>query len=47
MTDKLALWLAGLILVALALDWALTGFQATLFVARKFADLIEWVAFWR
>jgi len=46
MTNRVALWLAILILIALIADYLL-GYGATLFLARQFLDLIEWVAFWR
>ena len=46
MTNTLAVVLAGLILVALVLDYAL-GTGAALFLARRFLDLVEWMAFWR
>jgi hypothetical protein len=36
-----------LIVVALGADFLLQGGQATLFLARKFADLSEYIAFWR
>ncbi|MBC7154889.1 MAG: hypothetical protein H5U19_09850 [Rhodobacteraceae bacterium] len=46
MTNRIALWLGGLIVLAIGLDiWAQTG--ATLFVIRKFATLVEYLAFWR
>ena len=47
MTNRIALWL-GLILIAGALaDYALNDGAALFFLARKFLELIEWVAFWR
>jgi hypothetical protein len=47
LTNRIALWI-GLILLAGSLaDLALTGGSALGFLARKFLDLIEWVAFWR
>ena len=47
MTNKIAIFLGliiigGLIYDRMAHDWA-----NTLFLARKMADLIEWMAFWR
>jgi hypothetical protein len=46
MTNRLALILGLLILgfvgADLVFDWG-----ATLFLARRFADLVEWLAFWR
>ncbi len=32
---------------ALAADALLNDWTASLFLARKFADLIQWIAFWR
>ncbi|NKB28153.1 MAG: glyceraldehyde-3-phosphate dehydrogenase [Rhodobacteraceae bacterium] len=46
MTNRVAIWLALLILLALILDYVM-GYGATLFLARQFLALIEWVAFWR
>lgn len=47
MTNKIAIGL-GLTLVALImLDQFLADGFNTLFVMRKLADLIEWLAFWR
>lgn len=46
MTNRIALWLGALIVVAIATDlWLQTG--TMLFLIRKFTDLIEYVAFWR
>ena len=47
MTNKLALFLGFLIVVGLILDFVYTDGTGTLFLARKFSDLIEWLAFWR
>ena len=46
MTNRIALVLAALILALVAVDLAL-GWGGTLFLARRFADLVEWLAFWR
>jgi hypothetical protein len=46
MTNSLAVILAVLIVGALALDLAM-GWGLSLFLARRFADLVEWMAFWR
>lgn len=46
MTNSLAVILAALIVGALALDLAM-GWGLSLFLARRFADLVEWMAFWR
>lgn len=47
MTDRIALALAALVVLFLIVDAAWLQFGATLFLARKFADLVEWLAFWR
>lgn len=47
MTNQIAIGLGLVILALLGLDYFLTDWSNTLFLMRKFADLIEWVAFWR
>ncbi|MFE3837042.1 hypothetical protein [Pseudogemmobacter sonorensis] len=47
MTNRAALVLALAILVALAGDFLFTGGKGAVFLAGRFLDLIEWVAFWR
>ncbi|MBS0565284.1 MAG: hypothetical protein JSR87_12675 [Proteobacteria bacterium] len=47
MTHRIFLGLAGLILLALVIDAAAFHGAALLFLARKFVDLSDWVAFWR
>ena len=47
MTNPIAAVLGALILIALAIDVAFYGTEHLLFLARKFADLLEWLAFWR
>ena len=47
MTNKIALWLGALILIALVLDIALQGGTGVIFLMSKLADMIEWMAFWR
>jgi hypothetical protein len=47
MTNKIALGLAVLILGGFAVDYLFFGGGSPVFLGRKFADLIEWVAFWR
>ena len=44
---RIALVLAIAILMAVAVDFLALGGQATLFLARKTADLVDWIAFWR
>ncbi len=47
MTNKTAIILAGVIILALLLDLVLNDGIATMFLVRKMIDLIEYVAFWR
>lgn len=47
MTNQIAIGLALLILGAITVDVMLYGTEHLLFLARKMADLIEWLAFWR
>ena len=47
MTNKIAIILAVIIIGLLVFDWQEYGWSNSLFLARKFADLVEWVAFWR
>lgn len=47
MTNKLAVILGLIILASLALDTTLNDGNGVLFLAKKFAKLLEWVAFWR
>jgi hypothetical protein len=45
-TNRIALILAALIVALVALD-LLLGLGGTLFLARKFFALLDWLAFWR
>ena len=47
MTNQIAILLGALILIGLGLDWAFGDWNATLYLGRKLAELIEWMAFWR
>lgn len=47
MTNRLALILGACILLGLGLDQYLADGANLLFLGRKLADLIEWLAFWR
>lgn len=47
MTNKIALFLGLMILGALMVDAVFYGWDSTVFLARKFVDLIEWLKFWR
>ena len=46
MTNRLAIILLVLICLGFALDLA-AGWGGTLYLLRRLADLIEWMAFWR
>jgi len=47
MTNKLAIFLILCIIGFLIGDGILYGSDNTLFLMRKFVELVEWVAFWR
>lgn len=47
MTDRLAIFIAMVAGALLMLDFAFNSGQASLFLAKKMMDLIEWLAFWR
>lgn len=47
MTNKIAIYLAVLILLALGYDGYRHDWDNLIFLARKGDDLIEWLAFWR
>lgn len=47
MTNRIAIILAVVIVALLVFDWQEFGGANSLFLARKFAVLVEWVAFWR
>jgi hypothetical protein len=47
MTNRIALVLAFVILGALTIDYFIYANEYLLFLAKKMADLIEWLAFWR
>ncbi|MEZ5886215.1 MAG: hypothetical protein R3D56_04965 [Paracoccaceae bacterium] len=47
MTNRLALVLAFFVILALLMDRLLNQGAASLFLARKFLVLIDWIAFWR
>jgi len=47
MTNRLAIVLFLIIVAALVADAQLNDGAATLFLLKKFADLTEWMAFWR
>ncbi|WP_205518631.1 hypothetical protein [Pseudotabrizicola algicola] len=47
MSDRMALIFGGVIVAAIAGDLLLNDGAAMLFLLVKFADMIEWLAFWR
>ncbi|GGE28381.1 hypothetical protein GCM10011360_15720 [Primorskyibacter flagellatus] len=47
MTNTLSVALAAIIIGLLVADWQMADWANSLFLARKFAELLEWVAFWR
>lgn len=47
MTNRIAIVLGLLIIGAVMLDGFLFGNEHFTFLAKKMADLIEWLAFWR
>lgn len=47
MTNPIALVLAILIVGAIAADVMLYGMEHLIFLGKKFAELLEWIAFWR
>ncbi|MFP7673006.1 hypothetical protein ACG74X_06565 [Marivita sp. S0852] len=47
MTNSIAIGLGVLIVGGLTLDAVLTGGDGITFIAVKFLDLLEWIAFWR
>jgi hypothetical protein len=47
MTNKIALVLGLMLIAALVADTLVYGTNHVLFLAKKLADLLEWLAFWR
>lgn len=47
MTNRIAIVLAVIIIGLVVFDWQGFEWSNSLFLARKFAELLEWVAFWR
>jgi hypothetical protein len=47
MTNRIALVLGFLILGAIVVDYIYYGVEHGVFLAKKMAELIEWMAFWR
>ncbi|MGV6847265.1 MAG: hypothetical protein ACWA5A_02675 [Marinibacterium sp.] len=47
MTDRIALFLAIVILIAVIADVSVFGTQHIIFLSKKLQNLIDWLAFWR
>lgn len=47
MTNQIAIPLGALILLGVGYDALANDGMNLLFLARKFAELVEWLAFWR
>ncbi|WP_193989021.1 MULTISPECIES: hypothetical protein [Roseobacteraceae] len=47
MTNRIAVWLAALLILAIALDVTLFDSRHLLFLGRKVFILLDWMAFWR
>jgi hypothetical protein len=47
MTNPIAIFLGLVILTGIVVDLVVYDTEGMLFLARKFADLLEWLAFWR
>ena len=47
MTNTIALYLALLIAAAIGVDLVANDGAASVFMARKFLGIVDWVAFWR
>ncbi|WP_415920279.1 hypothetical protein [Tateyamaria sp. SN6-1] len=47
MTNTLSIILGTIIVVAIAFDAIANGGANLLFLGKKLAELIEWLAFWR
>lgn len=47
MPTRLALSIAGMVVLAIIADRLLNEGEATLFLVRKLFDLVEYLSFWR
>ena len=45
--EYIAGWAALVLAVLIGADFLIPGGASLLFLARKFLDLMDWVAFWR
>ncbi|WP_223424799.1 hypothetical protein [Tateyamaria pelophila] len=47
MTNRIALFLGVFLIAAITLDVMVYGSEHIIFLSKKLADLLEWMAFWR
>ncbi|MCA0996448.1 MULTISPECIES: hypothetical protein [Roseobacteraceae] len=47
MTNRFALWLAAILILAAVLDYLLFGSDHFIYLGRKVFNLLDWMAFWR
>lgn len=47
MTNRIAIILALMIVALFVADYFLFDWGMTLFMAKQFAALVEWISFWR
>lgn len=47
MNNQIAITIGLLLLIGFGIDQLFSDGSGTLFLARKLAELIEWLAFWR
>lgn len=47
MTNRIAIYLGAAIVIFLGVDFMLFDWHYTIFWARKFVELTEYIAFWR
>ena len=47
LTNRIAIWTGGILVALIGLDLLLNGASVSVFLARKFLDLVDLVEFWR
>jgi hypothetical protein len=47
MTNTLAIWIMIVLAGCIAVDAVLFDWSGAMFLARKFLDVLRWMAFWR
>ncbi|MEX0339783.1 MAG: hypothetical protein AB3N11_12175 [Arenibacterium sp.] len=47
MTNRIAIVLGALILIAVVLDILIFGNEHVIFLGKKLLEFIDWIAFWR